>query len=102
VVSGATKAARLEDRFAEALAALYDPAESAIGAHRCRESAFSFWRSGDEAAARACLAAAREFASKPGAENAVARALLERLLRPAFEALLREAEAPSGAAAKPV
>jgi hypothetical protein len=102
VVSGATKAARLEDRFAEALAALYDPAESAIGAHRCRESAFSFWRSGDEAAARACLAAAREFASKPGAENAVARALLERVLRPAFEALLREAEAPSGAAAKPV
>jgi hypothetical protein len=92
-LSGATKADRLDRRIEEALADLYDADGAAITAHRCRESAFSFWRAGDKASARACLAAAREFvAAKPG-DNAVARALAERLLRPAFEALAREAEA---------
>jgi hypothetical protein len=99
VVSGATRAARLEDRLGEALREVYAGDASTVAAHRCRESAFSFWRSGDAAAARACLAAARAFASGPPEENAVARALLERVLRPAFEALAREAEA--GGAPKP-
>ncbi|MBM4384164.1 MAG: hypothetical protein FJ091_12455 [Deltaproteobacteria bacterium] len=92
-LSGATKAERLDGRIEEALADLYDADGSATAAHRCRESAFSFWRAGDEPAARACLAAAREFASAKPADNPVARALAERLLRPAFEALAREAEA---------
>jgi hypothetical protein len=100
VVSGATKAERMEDRLREALADVYDADAAAIAAHRFRESAFSFWRSGDEAAARACLAAAREFAAAQPADNPVARALLGRVLRPAFDALLREAEG-AGAAASP-
>jgi hypothetical protein len=100
VVSGATRAARLEDRLSEALAELFDGEANAVAAHRCRESAFSFWRSGDAAAARACLAAAREFSSAKAEDNAVARALLERVLRPAFDALVREAEKPPGGAAK--
>lgn len=100
VVSGATKAARLDDRIAEAVAALYDAEARAVAAHRCRESAFAFWRSGEDAAARACLAAAREIAAAAPAESAVARALVERVLRPAFEALEREAAAPAPAAAK--
>ncbi|HEU4429973.1 MAG TPA: hypothetical protein VFT98_14520, partial [Myxococcota bacterium] len=101
VVSGATKAGRMEDRLTESLAEVYDADAAAVAAHRCRESAFSFWRSGDEPASRACLAAAREFASAKPADNPVARALLERVLRPAFDALLREAEgagAPAPAA----
>jgi hypothetical protein len=93
VVSGATQAARMDDRLSEAVAEIYDAAANAVAEHRCRESAFSFWRAGDEAAARACLAAAREFASTKPAENPVARALVERVLRPAFEALARESEA---------
>lgn len=93
VISGATKRSRMEDRLTDALGELFDADGGAVAAHRCRESAFSFWRGGDEAAARASLAAAREFATAKPAENAVARALLERVLRPAFESLLREAEA---------
>jgi hypothetical protein len=91
------RAARLEDRLGEAVPELYDAEANAVTAHRCRESAIAFWRSGDEPAARACLAAAREFASAKPADNAVARALVERVLRPAFEGLVRDAE---GAAAK--
>lgn len=93
VVSPATRAERLDDRLSEALGELYDADANAVAAHRCRESAFSFWRSGDEPAAVACLAAAREFASVKPAENAVARALVERVLRPAFDALVQEAAA---------
>jgi hypothetical protein len=99
VISGATKAGRLDDRIAEAVAELYDADACAVAAHRLRESAFAFWRGGDDPAARACLAAAREFATAKAADNVVARALLERVLRPAFEALEREAAAgPVGAA----
>lgn len=101
VVSGATKNARLEDRLSEALAEIYDADANAIAAHRCRESAFAFWRGGDEPAARASLAAAREFASAKSGDNSVARALLERVLRPAFEALTREAEVAAAGAEKP-
>ncbi len=93
VVSGATQRDRLEGRLAEALGEIFDAAGAAVAAHRLRESAFSFWRAGDEAAARACLAAARAFAERAPGENPVARALLERPLRPALEALAREAEA---------
>jgi hypothetical protein len=93
VVSGATKAARIEDRLGEAVSELHDADANAVTAHRCRESAFAFWRSGDEPAARACLAAAREFTNAKPADNVVARALVERVLRPAFEGLAREAEA---------
>lgn len=101
VVSGATKAGRLDDRMAEAVASLFDAEGCAVAAHRCRESAFAFWRSGEDAAARACLAAARELAAGKPAESAVARALVERVLRPAFEALEREvAAAPAAGAAK--
>jgi hypothetical protein len=95
VVSGATRAGRMEDRLSEALGEIYDADACAIAAHRCRESAFSFWRAGDEAAARACLAAAREFASAKPADNGVARALLDRVLRPALEALARESQGAS-------
>lgn len=99
VVSGSTKAARLADRLREAVAAVYDAEACAVTAHRCRESAFAFWRSGDEAAARACLAAARELArAKPG-ESEVASALLGRVLQPAFDALLREHEGAGAAGA---
>jgi len=50
------------------------------------------WRHGDEAAARACLAAAAAFeAGEPGA-NPVARALLEAALAPGLEALAHAAE----------
>jgi hypothetical protein len=99
VVSGATKAARLDDRLSEAVSEIYDADTNAVTAHRCRESAFAFWRSGDEPAARACLAAAREFASAKPADNAVARAVVERVLRPAFEGLVREAEGAGAAKA---
>lgn len=92
VVSEATRRERIESRLSAALGELFGAEAAAIAAHRFRESAYAFWRAGDEPAARACLAAAREFAKSAPGDNPVARALLERPLRPVFDALLQEAE----------
>jgi hypothetical protein len=56
-------------------------------AHRFEEIAYAAWQRGDEAQARRCLAAARAFRDGAPRENPVARALLERALRPLLEAL---------------
>jgi hypothetical protein len=91
VVSEATRRERIESRLSAALGEIFGADGAALAAHRFRESAYSFLRAGDEPAARACLAAARAFATG-AAENPVARALLERPLRPIFESLLKDAE----------
>lgn len=90
VVSEATRRERIESRLSAALGEIFGADGAALAAHRFRESAYSFLRAGDEPAARACLAATRAFATG-AAENPVARALLERPLRPIFESLLKDA-----------
>ena len=93
VVSGAAQRERAAALVAEAAAEIYagDGAESA--AHRFRESAYVFWKGGDEEAARACLAAAARLEEGGGADHPVAVALLEAALGPALAALERAPEA---------
>lgn len=56
-------------------------------AHRFEELAYAAWRRGDEEQARRYIGAARAFREGSPRDNPVARALLERALRPLLEAL---------------
>ncbi len=92
VVSPAARREQIDGLLAAAAEEIYAGEGGALAAHRFRESAYVLWRHGDEAAARACLAAAAAFeAGEPGA-NPVARALLEAALAPGLEALAHAAE----------
>lgn len=90
VVSGTAQQARIDALLDDAVGELYDEAGSRLTAHRLRESAYVLWRTGDEEAARACLAGARAFEAGDPRENPAARALVETLLGPALEAMVRE------------
>jgi hypothetical protein len=93
IVSGATREERIEGLLGDSATDIYDEPAAALAAHRLRESAYVFWKTDDEPAARACLAAALRFeAGEPG-ENPVARAFLEASLGPAIAAL---GEQPAG------
>jgi hypothetical protein len=59
-------------------------------ADRFEETAYAFWRQERVEEARACLQAAQELREGEGADHPVARALLERALRPIFTALREE------------
>lgn len=80
----------------EVLQALRESRFGEAGAHRTadrlEECAYAFWREGREEDARACLTMARELREGPAAEHPVARALLDRALRPMIEALRQEEE----------
>ena len=87
IVSGATKREQLQEIVAAAADDVFDETGRRVAANRLRESAWSFWNRGDEAAARACLAAAEAFVAEGSQrDNPVARLLLELPLRPAIEA----------------
>jgi hypothetical protein len=101
VVSGAAKREQVARLLDEAASEVFAADAGAVAAHRFRESAFAFWRRGDEAAARACLAAAAAFTSRPPAENPVARAFLELWLRPLLGAAAGEAPGAPAQEAEP-
>ena len=87
IVSGATKRDQLTDIVADATDEVFDEPGRGVAAGRLRDSAWTFWKRGDEDAARACLAAAEAFAVEGSQrDNPVARILLELPLRPAIEA----------------
>ena len=92
VVSGATRREQVARLVEEAAGEIFAGDASQVAALRFREAAFALWRGGDEGAARACLAAASAFESRPGAENPVARAFVELWLRPLLSAA--DGEAP--------
>lgn len=71
--------------FAERLSG--SEADAAICAERFRESAYILWKLEQPDDARACLAAAEAFTSRPVAENVVAQAMAETLLTPALDAI---------------
>lgn len=96
VVSPAAKGEQIAGLLEDAAEELYDEAGARVAAHRLRESAYVFWRTGDEAAARACLAGARAFESGDPRANPVARAMLETALGPALRALEQERGADAG------
>jgi hypothetical protein len=99
VVSSATRQEQVARLVEEAAGDCFSGAAQEVAVHRFREAAFGFWRSGDEAAARACLAAATTFESVPGGENPLARAFIELWLRPLLSS--PDAEKPPAAAAEP-
>ena len=86
MVSGTTRREQVARLVEEAAGEIFAGDANTIAAHRFRETAFAFWRRGDEAAAHACLAAASAFEGRPGQENPVARALVELWLRPLLSA----------------
>jgi hypothetical protein len=100
VVSGATRREQVGRLIEEAAAEIFSGATAAVAGHRMREAAFGFWRAADEASAVACLAAAAAFEGEPTGENPVARAFVERWLRPLLSAGDETAPAPSAEAAE--
>lgn len=86
VVSGPARQGRFEEILREAAEAAYDEGFSALTAARFAESAYVFWKTGEEEVARACLAGARAFREQEAGSNPVARALLGRLLAPLLQA----------------
>jgi hypothetical protein len=99
VVSSGTRREQVARLVEEAAGDCFSGVAQEVAVHRLREAAFGFWRSGDEAAARACRAAATAFESVPGAENPRARAFIELWLKPLLSP--PEAETPPAGAAEP-
>ncbi len=85
IVSGVTRREQIDALMRGFLGEIYTNGAAAREAHRFRETAYVFWKQGDEEAARACLAAALAFESSPIDENPVARAMLEVALAPVLE-----------------
>jgi hypothetical protein len=94
IVSGAARLERIEGALADCVLRAFSEDRAREAAWRLRETAYVFWKREREGDARACLAAARAFEEQELERNAVARALVERMLGPALEAL-REEEDPS-------
>ena len=94
IVSGATRREQIDAVFAKFFEETHTDEDAARGAHRFRESAYVFWKRGDEEAARSCLAAALAFESSPIGENPVARAMLEIPLASVLEKFDPENEEP--------
>jgi hypothetical protein len=101
VVSGATRREQVERQVEEAAREVFAGEAAALAAHRFRESAFCFWRRGEESEARACLAAARGFEERAPGDHPVARAFVELWLRPLLQAASGEAAAAPAAEAAP-
>jgi hypothetical protein len=94
VLTGAQRRERLDELIATEAETVYGGEFGARTAARWRESAFGWWKAGNEDDARAALAAARAFAELPPGENTVALAMLEVALAPVIGEMLRaEAEA---------
>jgi hypothetical protein len=99
IVSGATRRERIRDALGACVAEAFAGEAAASAAARLRESAYVFWKTDREQAARAALAGARAFEERAPAENPVAQALLEAVLGPFLESL--EAEEPTSLIARP-
>jgi hypothetical protein len=94
IVSGATRREQIDGVFAKFFEETHTDEDAAREAHRFQETAYVFWKRGDEEAARSCLAAALAFESSPIGENPVARAMLEIPLASVLEKIDPEEEGP--------
>jgi hypothetical protein len=100
VVSAAARREQADSMLGEAQAEIFAEPVGGYTAQRWEESAYVLSKTGREEDAKACLAAADAFRSKPPAENPIARALLDAVLAPLLAGLEeqappREAEPPS-------
>jgi hypothetical protein len=96
VVSGPARRERFDEILRDAAQHAYGEGFSSHTAARFEESAYVFWKSGREDEARACLAGARAFREQEAGSNAVARALLGRLLAPLLAAENETEDTESG------
>ncbi len=84
IVSGGAKSDQIDGILKEGAGEIYQGEVAEVAAHRFRESAYLFWKGEDEAAAKACLAAATALDAGNGSENPVAVAMLRIPLAPAI------------------
>jgi hypothetical protein len=87
IVAGAHRREQVEGLLREAAAEAFGGAGAARVVALFRHAAFVFQARGEEAPARACLAAAAAFEKRPPAENPLALALFERPILPFLERL---------------
>jgi hypothetical protein len=87
IVAGSRRREQVDSLIVEGVEECYAGPGGARAAALFDHAAFVLWRRGDEAAARACLAAARAFETLPPARNPVARALIDVPLASFFERL---------------
>lgn len=90
IVAGAHRREQLEEILREGAAEAFGGAGAARIAALFRHAAFVFQARGEEAPARACIAAGAAFERRPVAENPLAFALFERPLLPFLERLEQE------------
>ncbi len=95
IVSGATRREQAQAILDEALSDLYAEPSGTRAARRFEETAFVLWKRDKLEDARACLRAAELF-SGPPADNPIARAALQRLMRPVLKSLDEEASEAKG------
>lgn len=86
IVYDGTKREQLDGLLAEGAREIYAGERASLCAHRFREVAYTFWKKGEESAARACLAAAGAF-EEGAPDNPVALALLRIPMLPAVAEL---------------
>jgi hypothetical protein len=94
LVDDQQRRAHVDAAIGDALDQRYAPPAAERTAARFEELAYAAWKHGRTEEAQRCLAAAHAFREQPSRENPVARALLDRALRPLLDAL-REEEAAS-------
>jgi len=102
VVSGAAVEEQIDAALAAGLEELYDETQRERLAASLEEVAYVWWKSQGEAPARTALAAAAAVRARLPRENPIARAMLERLLRPAIERARAGPEAPAEGASRGV
>lgn len=93
VVTDTQRRERIDALLGELLEERFGGEAGERAATRWEETGYVRWRRGEEEVARVCLAAARSFRELPARQNPVARALLERALRPVLDALREEEKA---------
>jgi len=101
VVAGAHRREQAEEILRDAAEESFAGEGGARVAALFRHAAYVFWRRGHESAARAALAAAERFESAAPAQNPLARALVERPLRPLLERLEAQGEAEPSLLVRP-
>jgi len=93
LVDDQQRRAHVDAALGDALDTRYAPPAAERTAARFEELAYTAWKRGRAEEAQRCLAAACAFREQPPRENPVARALLDRALRPLLDALREEESA---------
>ncbi|TMA31004.1 MAG: hypothetical protein E6J87_16760 [Deltaproteobacteria bacterium] len=97
IVTPAARREQVDRAVEDALDEIYGGDERGRIADLFEETAYVWWQTGREGEARQAIAAAADFRARAPRENAVARAMIERLLSPALARARAESEASAPA-----